>query len=106
MVYRIFAASFMMIKRFPGFISSLSKPFSSQLLLSRVRNLITNRRQLKQFFGDNQGIEKEVISDMDKDFVYRFRTLVEEKMKDAELNVEDLGRDMGMSRVQRYRKVV
>ena len=42
---------------------------------------------------------------MDKDFVYRFRTLVEEKMKDAELNVEDLGRDMGMSRVQLYRKL-
>ncbi|WP_294633795.1 substrate-binding domain-containing protein [uncultured Bacteroides sp.] len=88
-----------------GADSYISKPFSSQLLLSRVRNLITNRRQLKQFFGDNQGIEKEVISDMDKDFVYRFRTLVEEKMKDAELNVEDLGRDMGMSRVQLYRKL-
>ena len=88
-----------------GADSYISKPFNSQLLLSRVRNLIANRRQLKQFFGDNQSIEKEAISDMDKDFVYRFRTLVEEKMKDAELNVEDLGRDMGMSRVQLYRKL-
>ena len=26
-------------------------------------------------------------------------------MKDAELNVEDLGRNMGMSRVQLYRKL-
>ena len=50
-------------------------------------------------------IEKETISDLDKGFVSRFKSLVEERMKDAELNVEDLGRNMGMSRVQLYRKL-
>ena len=55
--------------------------------------------------GDNQTIEKEAISDLDKGFVSRFKSLVEERMKDAELNVEDLGRNMGMSRVQLYRKL-
>lgn len=88
-----------------GADSYISKPFNSQLLLSRVRNLIANRRQLKQFFGDNQTIDKESISDLDKDFVSRFKSLVEAKMKDPDLNVEDLGRDMGMSRVQLYRKL-
>ena len=88
-----------------GADSYISKPFNSQLLLSRVRNLIANRRQLRQFFGDNQTIEKETISDLDKGFVSRFKSLVEERMKDAELNVEDLGRNMGMSRVQLYRKL-
>ena len=88
-----------------GADSYISKPFNSQLLLSRVRNLIANRRQLRQFFGDNQTIEKEAISDLDKGFVSRFKSLVEERMKDAELNVEDLGRNMGMSRVQLYRKL-
>ncbi len=88
-----------------GADSYISKPFNSQLLLSRVRNLIANRRQLRLFFGDNQTIGKEAVSDLDKGFVSRFKALVEEKMKDAELNVEDLGRDMGMSRVQLYRKL-
>lgn len=88
-----------------GADSYISKPFNSQLLLSRIRNLIANRRQLKQFFGDNQTIEKEAITDLDKDFVTRFKALVEEKMKAPELNVEDLGRDMGMSRVQLYHKL-
>lgn len=88
-----------------GADSYISKPFSSQLLLSRIKNLIANHRQLKQFFGDNQSIEKESISELDKDFVTRFKSLVGEKMKDPELNVEDLGRDMGMSRVQLYRKL-
>lgn len=88
-----------------GADSYISKPFNSQLLLSRIRNLIANHKQLKQFFGDNQSIEKKSVSELDKDFVTRFKTLVWEKMKDPELNVEDLGRDMGMSRVQLYRKL-
>ena len=88
-----------------GADSYISKPFNSQLLLSRIRNLIANHKQLKQFFGDSQSIEKESVSELDKDFVTRFKTLVGEKMKDPELNVEDLGRDMGMSRVQLYRKL-
>lgn len=88
-----------------GADSYISKPFSSQLLMSRVRNLITGRRQLKQFFGDGQALEKANINEMDKNFVTRFRTLVEEKLHDSTLNVEDLGREMGMSRVQLYRKL-
>lgn len=88
-----------------GADSYISKPFNSQLLLSRIRNLITNRRQLKQFLGDGQTIEKDSVSDLDKDFVSRFKALVEDKMKEPDLNVEDLGREMGMSRVQLYRKL-
>ncbi len=88
-----------------GADSYISKPFNSQLLLSRIRNLIDSRRQLRQFFGDNQTLAKENLNDMDKDFVSRFKALVEEKMGDAELNVEDLGKDMGLSRVQLYRKL-
>lgn len=88
-----------------GADSYISKPFNSQLLLSRIRNLIDSRRQLRQFFGDNQTLAKENICDIDKDFVSCFKSLVEEKMRDPELNVEDLGKDMGLSRVQLYRKL-
>lgn len=88
-----------------GADSYISKPFNSQMLLSRIKNLIANRSRLRQFFGDNQAVEKLSVSDMDKDFVTRFKSLVEEKMQNAELNVEDLGREMGMSRVQLYRKL-
>lgn len=88
-----------------GADSYISKPFNSQLLLSRISNLIDSRRRLRQFFGDNQTLAKENICDMDKDFVSRFKALVEEKMHDPELNVEDLGKDMGLSRVQLYRKL-
>ena len=88
-----------------GADSYISKPFSSQLLLTRIRNLIESRRRMKQFFGDRQTLAKEDICDMDKDFVERFKSLIEAKMGDSELNVEDLGKEMGLSRVQLYRKI-
>lgn len=88
-----------------GADSYISKPFNSQLLVSRIRNLIANRKQLRKFFSEGQALEKVSANALDKDFVTKFKTLVEERMKDSELNVEDLGREMGMSRVQLYRKL-
>lgn len=88
-----------------GADSYISKPFSSQLLLARIRNLIDSHRRMKQFFGDRQTLAKENICDMDKDFVQKFKALIESKMSDSDLNVEDLGKDMGLSRVQLYRKL-
>lgn len=88
-----------------GADSYISKPFSSQLLLARIHNLIDSHQRLKQFFEDRQTLAKEDICDLDKDFVEKFKALIEEKMGDSELNVEDLGREMGLSRVQLYRKI-
>ena len=88
-----------------GADSYISKPFNSQLLLSRIRNLLDNRCRLRQFFADGQLPQRGEVNDLDRDFVSRFRALVEERMKDSALNVEDLGHEMGMSRVQLYRKL-
>lgn len=88
-----------------GADSYISKPFNSQVLVARIRNLVDNHKRLRQFFGDNVVLEKENIGDMDKSFVEKFRNLIEENMSDSGLNVEELGRSMGMSRVQLYRKI-
>ena len=88
-----------------GADSYISKPFNSKLLLARIDNLITSNERLKQAFGDNQPLIKESVCDMDKVFISRFKNLLEERLSDTALNVEDLGREMGMSRVQLYRKL-
>lgn len=88
-----------------GADSYISKPFSAPLLLARIRNLIDSHQRLKQFFGDRQTLAKENICDLDKDFVEKFKALIEAKMGESTLNVEDLGKDMGLSRVQLYRKL-
>lgn len=88
-----------------GADSYISKPFSSQLLLARIHNLIDSHRRLKQFFGDKQTLSKEDVCDIDKDFVGKFKALIDQKMGNSDLNVEDMGKDMGLSRVQLYRKL-
>lgn len=75
-----------------GADSYISKPFSSQLLLARVRNLIDSHRRLKQFFGDRHTLAKEDVCDMDKNFVEKFKSLLDAKLGDSNLNVEDLGK--------------
>ena len=88
-----------------GADSYISKPFNSQLLLIRIQNLIDNRQRLKQIFSDSNTCSKELVSEVEKDFVDRFRSLVEKNLGNSELSVEDLGEQMGMSRVQLYRKI-
>lgn len=88
-----------------GADSYISKPFSSQLLLARIHNLIDSHRRLKQLFCDKQVLSKEDVCDMDKDFVEKFKALIDQKMGNSDLNVEDMGKEMGLSRVQLYRKL-
>ncbi len=89
-----------------GADSYISKPFSSPLLLARIHNLISSHEKLKEAFSDGQMPAVKVdICDMDKDFLEKFRQLIDSKMNDSELNVEELGSKMGLSRVQLYRKI-
>ena len=89
----------------------ITKPFSSDLLLARIANLLQSRHQLKDLWSTKQPAEvaseqpassADYISDP---FIERFRTILESKMGNSELSVEDLSRDMGLSRVQLYRKI-
>lgn len=88
-----------------GADSYISKPFNSQVLQSRIRNLIDSTHRIKRALGDNEIITRENVCDMDKVFVERFKALIQEQMSNNALNVEDIGKQMGLSRVQLYRKI-
>ena len=88
-----------------GADSYVSKPFNSQLLLTRIKNLIANSQRLKQLFSEGHTASKESVSEIEKDFIDRFRSLLENNLSNSELSVEDLGEQMGLSRVQLYRKI-
>lgn len=89
-----------------GADSYISKPFSARLLTVRLRNLIDNRHRLQNFFSDksNQPLQKTAVTDVDKDFLEKLRELIEQKLPDPNLSVEELGEQIGLSRVQLYRK--
>lgn len=82
----------------------LTKPFNAKLLMTRIRNLIDNRKRLKSLAEDVTGGGKQSLGEVDKGFVEKLKALIDEKMGDSELSVEDLGAELGLGRVQLYRK--
>ncbi len=89
-----------------GADSYISKPFSARLLTVRLRNLIDNRHRLQQVFADGSSasLQKVSVSDVDKGFLEKLRQLIDQRLSDPNLSVEELGEQIGLSRVQLYRK--
>ena len=88
-----------------GADSYITKPFSAQMLKVRLRNLIENRHRLQTFFGDQTSpTQKTPLNETDKGFVEKLRRLIETNMANADVSVEDLGEQIGLSRTQLYRK--
>ena len=94
----------------------ITKPFSAEVLMARIGNLLKSRHQLKDLFGKVAGTEgtdpvetpaEELIPQNKKEdaFVTKFRDFVEKNLADSDLNVETIGAELGLSRVQLYRKV-
>lgn len=90
-----------------GADSYITKPFSGQVLLSRIENLLRSRIMLRSVFaGDKQETEEEAkLNEADKTFVGRLRTAIQDNLGDSDFSVERLGEEIGLSRVQLYRKV-
>lgn len=91
----------------------ITKPFSPELLLARIDNLLQSRHQLKDLWGSRPVTESVAApagdataqAPIEDAFIALFKKVVEERLSDSNLSVEDLAADMGLSRVQLYRKV-
>ncbi len=96
----------------------ITKPFQPDLLLARIGNLLRNRHLLKDLWGTSSNATKKedktattentLLSSegtRENAFISRFKKVIEERMTDSELSVETIGSELGLSRVQLYRKV-
>jgi DNA-binding response OmpR family regulator len=88
----------------------ITKPFQADLLLARISNLLKSRLQLRHLWSHSEQKEEKVEEEpktevKENAFILRFKAIVEEKMTDSNLSVEDIGAEMNLSRVQLYRKV-
>ena len=101
----------------------VAKPFNSKLLRMRCKNLIDNRKRIKELWASsslasgsvaqlsaaqeqapaNRNIP--VAKDIDSEFYARFLTHVKAGMGNPELSVDMLASEMGMGRSQLYRKI-
>ncbi len=90
-----------------GADSYIAKPFPASLLLARVDNLLRNRVLLRSLFSGDGGEEddEQRLGATDRTFVGRLRETVRLHLGDSTFTVERLGSELGLSRVQLYRKV-
>ena len=90
-----------------GADSYLTKPFSGSVLLSRIDNLLRNRTMLRSLFSGDKKEEaaEEQLGSRDQTFINRLRDSIRQNMGDSDFTVERLGEEVGLSRVQLYRKV-
>lgn len=91
----------------------LSKPFNSAVLKSRCRNLIENRKRIKNLWSSNGGGDvtaKErnasvLVNDVDSEFYSKVLDIMKKEMGNPDLNVDTLASMMGLGRSQFYRKI-
>ena len=92
-----------------GADSYITKPFNSKVLLARIENLLRQRQLLKHLYQGSQEAEKEIseshLEDRDKQFLKQLQAIIQQNLSDSEFGVEDMGQQIGLSRVQLYRKV-
>ncbi len=92
-----------------GADSYITKPFHSKVLLARIENLLRQRQLLKNLYQGAQEAEKEIseshLEDRDKQFLKLLQAIIQKNLSDSEFGVEDMGQQIGLSRVQLYRKV-
>lgn len=92
-----------------GADSYITKPFHSKVLLARIENLLRQRQLLKNLYQGAQEAEKEIseshLEDRDKQFLKQLQAIIQKNLSDSEFGVEDMGQQIGLSRVQLYRKV-
>lgn len=86
----------------------LTKPFSASLLISRIYNLVKSRQKLLHLFDNRQDTGEELqpqLSSQDKLFADALKEAIKKNMSNPSLKMDDLGDELGLSRVQLYRKV-
>ncbi|MFZ4522814.1 MAG: tetratricopeptide repeat protein [Bacteroidales bacterium] len=85
----------------------ITKPFSNQELLVRIRNLINQRIKLRQLFSNSSRFDPKTISvtSADEKFLNKLVQLIEANIDNSDLDTEFLLSHIPMSRSQLHRKI-
>ena len=85
----------------------VTKPFEARELQIRARNLIEQRRKLREKFSALIDLNPADIaaSSMDEQLLQRLLAVFEEHMEEPEFSIEQLAREIGMSRIHLNRKI-
>lgn len=86
----------------------ISKPFNTDLLRLKMAKIIEKQKKIQQSFKQKIDISPSEIeiTSMDEKFVKKAVEFVEQNMSNPEFLVEDLCKEMAMSRVYFYKKIL
>ena len=87
--------------------SYITKPFDSQVLKVRIKNLIDNRAQLRTLFSNQMATPDVPVQELTRTdpFLEKLFNIVESRIDDPELSISEIAAEMGVSRAQFFRKV-
>lgn len=84
----------------------LTKPFNLKVLAQSIKGLLFNREKLRYYYTNNiVNIEEGGFGISEQDFLKKLNELIGKNIENSSYTVEDLARDLAISRVQLYRKV-
>ncbi|WP_202929069.1 hybrid sensor histidine kinase/response regulator transcription factor [Chitinophaga agri] len=91
-----------------GATDYITKPFNYEVLLSRIRNIISQQVSLKKTFQQHIEAHPEeiAISSQDERFLQQALQIVEKNISNPDFSVEELSRELHMSRVSAYKKLL
>ncbi len=93
-----------------GADSYITKPFSGNLLRSRVVNLIENRKKIMALFSSSNASHKQMLlkdslNKLDNEFMEKITGIIEENLENEQINIYQLTDQMFMSHSTLYRKI-
>ncbi len=83
----------------------ITKPFNTTYLLETLRTTLANREKWQRRYASDFLSQSGTENRQDKKFLNELTGLIEQGLMNPSFGVEKLSRDMGLSRVQLYRKV-
>ena len=85
----------------------LTKPFDIGELKERIQSLLKQRKRLREKYSREVNLRPQDVTVNDTDAVFLERCLreVEDNLSDSEYSVEQMQREIGMSRMQLHRKL-
>jgi signal transduction histidine kinase/DNA-binding response OmpR family regulator len=85
----------------------ITKPFNYTLLAERINTLLITHQKLREHYLTEVPSESQPVSSskLNKKFVNQFVALVEENISNSAFGVNDICMQLGLSRIQLYRKV-
>jgi DNA-binding response OmpR family regulator len=86
----------------------ITKPFNFEILVSRIKNLLAQRRQMRKEFQKQLEVNPSLIAvkSIDEKFMKEAMEIVEKNISNSDFSVEELSRDLFMSRVALYKKLL